>query len=364
MPDAQKDLTEYAVFRGLLLFGAVVLATWAFGLIIWPFIEPIAWALCLSAITYKPYAYLARKSGRPRLAAGLMVLLTLVLILGPIASVVLLLVEELQQVDFTNTYKNLETHLPSLVAWSNQALDSLGLPELQDLLTQLKERMPELAPRLISGDMAETAATVLFAPFAFVFFLLIALITQYFVYREAPRLRNLVVDVSPMEVEETDRVLRTLRTTTSAAIMGGVLVALIQGALGGIAFAVAGVQSPVLWSLVMAVFSLFPFGGTALIWVPVGVYLVLTGESFGGWFIIGWGTIVVATADNLLRPWILTKTGAKDIHPLLLFFAILSGIGLFGMSGIVFGPLLLALLTTMVHIYRARYGSNPAPGTS
>ncbi len=150
--------------------------------------------------------------------------------------------------------------------------------------------------------------------------------------------------------------LDTLRGTTSAGIIGGLLVALIQGLLGGLMFAVAGIQSPAVWALVMAAFSLLPFGGTALIWAPAGVYLLFTGSTFGGWVVLIFGTVIVGSADNFLRPWVLTKTGADDIHPMLLFFAILSGIGVFGISGIVFGPLLLGLLMTMVQIYREHWG--------
>ena len=164
-----------------------------------------------------------------------------------------------------------------------------------------------------------------------------------------------------LEEEDTDRVLDTLRSTTASGIIGGLLVALIQGALGGIMFAIAGIQSPAVWAMVMAGFSLLPFGGTALVWVPAGVYLLFTGEMGGGWFLLIFGTVIVGSADNLLRPWIMTKTGAEDIHPMLLFFAILSGIGLFGVSGIVFGPLLLALLTTMVSIYREHWRSGAHP---
>ena len=79
-------------------------------------------------------------------------------------------------------------------------------------------------------------------------------------------------------------------------------------------------------------------------------------------FVTVFGIVIVGGVDNLLRPWLMTKTGAKDVHPMLLFFAILSGVGLFGMSGIVFGPLLLALLTTMGRIYRRHFSTaTPAP---
>ena len=140
------------------------------------------------------------------------------------------------------------------------------------------------------------------------------------------------------------------------------MVAVIQGALGGLGFIIAGIESPLVWAVLMTACSLLPFGGTAIIWLPAGIYLLVTGESLGGWFLLIWGTVIVGSADNFLRPWILYKTGSRDIHPLLLFFAILSGIGIFGISGIVFGPLLLALLTTVMQIYGEHWPRDPVTG--
>jgi predicted PurR-regulated permease PerM len=351
---------ERSVYRGLLLFGATVLAVWGFWEIVAPFIAPIAWALCIAAITARPYAWLAGKLGRPRMASGLMVLLAGLVILVPLVIVGALVVQEARKIDFGPTQKRLVQSVPDFVAALDEQLEALGIGNLDSILAQVEERLPDAVSRIFSGPVSEGAAIVLLAPFVFVFGLLIMLVTLYFVYREAPRLRHLVIDLSPLEEDDTDRILETLRQTTSAAILGGVLVAIIQGALGGVAFVVADVQSPALWSVVMMAFSLLPFGGTALIWAPVGVYLLLTGEAFSGWFVLIWGTVIVGMSDNFLRPMVLQKTGAKDIHPMLLFFAIVSGIGLFGIGGIVFGPLLLAFISTMVGIYREhRAGARP-----
>jgi predicted PurR-regulated permease PerM len=343
---------ERSVYRGLLLFGATLLAIWAFQLILWPFIAPIAWALCLCAVTARPYRALARWLRRPRLASSVMVLLTAAVILAPMILVGALVIEEARSINFGPMQKNLEENLPGVVEWCDRTLDYFGLGTLDEFLREMQKGLPALASRIFSGSVAEGALSVLMTPVFFLFGLLVTLFTQYFVYREAPRLRRLFVDLSPLDEADTDRVLASLQGTTSAAILGGVVVAIIQGALGGIAFAVAGIQSPIMWSVVMMAFSLLPFGGTALVWVPAGVYLLVTGEAFGGWFVLLWGTAIVGTADNFLRPWVLTKTGARNLHPMLLFFAILSGIGVFGISGIVFGPLLLALLITLIQIYR------------
>ena len=352
---------EHQVFRGLLLFAAVLLAVWAFGLILAPFVVPIAWALCLCATTARPYSWLSSKWRRPRLVALLFVLGTGAMVLLPMIFVGSLVIEQANAIEVEEVQRNLEQRVPGAVRWIEETLAWFDIGSLGEFLGNVKKRIPDVANHIFSGGTVADAINVILAPFLFLFGLVITLVTQYFVYRESPRLRQLVVDISPLEEGDTDRVLDTLRGTTAAGIIGGLLVALIQGALGGLMYSIAGIQAPVLWGVVMAAFSLLPFGGTALIWVPAGVYLLVIGETGGGWFVLIFGAVIVGSADNFLRPWVLTKTGADDIHPMLLFFAILSGIGLFGVSGLVFGPLLLALLTTMVQIYREHWRSGAEP---
>ncbi len=341
-PPAQPD-----VYRALLLFAATVLAIWAFGLILLPFIVPIAWALCLAAVTARPHAWLRARWKRPRLAAGVMTVATGLVIVTPVIVVSLLLLAEARNLDYQSAVDALEAKAPAL----GEQLKELGI-DLDILAGKIKENAPGWAERLVQGPLGRGTLSIMLAPLVFLAFLLLTLVTQYFVYCEGPRLQQLAVELSPLEPSETEQVLDRLRRMTSSAIVGGLLIAALQGALGGMAFVIAGLQNPLLWSLVMACFSLLPFGGTALVWVPASIYLLLTGEVGNGVFLLLFGTFVIGMTDNLLRPWVLRRTGAEDIHPLLLFFAILSGIGLFGMSGIVFGPLLVALLLTVVEIYR------------
>jgi predicted PurR-regulated permease PerM len=199
---------------------------------------------------------------------------------------------------------------------------------------------------------------ILLASFGFV----VMLATLYFLYRDGGKIRSLVIDLSPMPVEQTQRVLDVLRTTAFAAVVGGLATAGVQGALGGIAFAVTGVQAPVFWGFVMAVLSLLPFGGAAFVWAPVAIYFLVTGDApWKGWFLVGWGALIIGTADNVMRPWLMRRTGAGEVHPLLLFFAVLSGIGLFGFSGVVFGPLIVAFVLVVVQIFREQFGNRSGP---
>ncbi len=369
-PARNELVVEHGVFRGLLLFAAVTVALWAFWLIFKPFVIPIAWALCLGAVTALPYRWLVQKWKKPRLAAVTMTFAMFVIVLGPLVLLSLMLVQEASQIDFQPLIDEVRVTFPDTYGKLTRWLGEVGMIEKggQDPLAALndtiRENVPQLVRAFLSGPLGSGALSLIGAPFLFLFEFVITLVTLYFVYRESGRLRRTIIDISPLSAKETDQVLESLRSTTTAAILGGILVALIQGTLGGIMFAVVGIASPFFWAVVMSFFSLLPFGGTALVWVPAAVYMFLTGETGGGLFMMVFGTVLVGMADNVLRPWILSRTGARDIHAMLLFFAILSGIGLFGISGIVFGPLLLALLTTMVRIYRRHFASSSDTGES
>jgi predicted PurR-regulated permease PerM len=216
--------------------------------------------------------------------------------------------------------------------------------------------LKDAALRQLAQPFAKGAVGVLQSLFTVLFGFLIMLVTLYFLFRDGAAIQAFAIDVSPLPQEETKAVLETLRSTASAAIVGGLLTALIQGTLGGLAFWIAGVESAVLWGCVMAVLSLLPFGGSAFVWLPVGLFFLATDRAWQGWFLLGWGTLVIGSSDNLLRPWLMRRAGAGEIHPLLLFFAVLSGIGLFGFSGIVFGPLLVAVVLGVLRIYRSHFG--------
>ena len=341
---------DRTLYRTLLLFGATVLVVWGFLAILSPFFIAIAWALCLAAISYKPYAVLARRWRKPRVAAAVMVALTILVIFVPAGIVMYLAGEELVGLGssgITGWVSDLKQELPKVYAFLDEKLSAVGLGSVEKTARTVAEE----APSLLWRPVARGAWTVLGAAFTTLMSIAIMFVTQYFVYTESSKLRRVVTDLSPLGTDDTDRILTTLRDNTSAAVLGGLMVALIQGALGGIGFGIVGVEAPVLWGVVMALFSLLPFGGAALVWFPVALFRFGTGEIGSAIFLMLWGMVVVGLVDNLLRPWILRRSGSS-VHPMLLFFGILSGIGLFGMSGIVFGPLLIALLVTTAQIYR------------
>jgi len=124
---------------------------------------------------------------------------------------------------------------------------------------------------------------------------------------------------------------------------------MIQGLLGGLSFWVLGLPSPIFWGTAMALLSFIPIGGTALIWLPAAIILLIEGAVLKGFILLGLGVFVISMVDNLLRPFFIsTRT---NIHPLLLFFAVLGGVQAFGLIGFVAGPLIATLFLTLIEIY-------------
>ena len=338
----------------LLLFAVTVLAIWGFLLVLSPFLAAIAWALCLAAITHVPYVKLRRRWQKPRLAALAMVALTAIVILVPLVFVLMVAGAELIRLGETGIegwIEDLRKAVPSVTAWLERHVGTKGLE------TAVK-RVEESIPDIMWGPVARGARSVLGSLFTGVMSLIIMFATQFFVYTEGPRLGTWLRGLVPLPREDVEQVVETLRITTSAAVLGGVFVALIQGALGGIGYTLVGLDAPILWGVVTAFFSILPVGGSALIWGPMVIYLFAIGSPGRAWVLLIWCAVLVSGVDNVLRPWLLRRTGSR-VHPMLLFFAILSGIGLFGMSGIVFGPLLIAVLMTLAQIYREHL-STPA----
>ncbi len=390
------------IYLALLLFAATVLTIWAFGLILLPFLVPIAWAMCLATVTTGLYRKFERWTKRPRLAAFLMTFGTALAVVLPLLVFGTLIVEQalsLSQgqrgpraapaatppgtppatapgtgpatepaappvtppappagptaspvppppVQAPDGWDNFFARNPRLARWLEQ-VDR----QLKPLDTNVRS-MKDEGLKLLGQPFATGAFGVLNGLLRISFGFIVMLATLYVLYRDGARIRKLVIDLVPMDPDQTGRVIDVLRRTAYAAIVGGLATALIQGALGGSALAITGVKAPVLWGFVMAVLSLLPIGGSAFVWAPTGIYFLATGEPAKGWFVLVWGVFVIGMADNFLRPALMRRAGAGEIHPLLLFLAILSGIGLFGVSGIVFGPLLVAFVLAVVSIYR------------
>ncbi|MFA5904994.1 MAG: AI-2E family transporter, partial [Desulfobacula sp.] len=176
--------------------------------------------------------------------------------------------------------------------------------------------------------------------------------TFFFLIRDEARILNRILHLAPLSRRQEMQIINKIKEIAKSALLGTFVTALAQGVAGGIAFYICGLPG-LFWGMVMAFASLIPMVGTALIWVPAALYLVVSGSLWLSFFLVLWCTIVVGGIDNFVRP--LFMQNGSEMNTLLIFFSILGGINSFGLLGLLYGPLLFGLALVLLYIYSIEF---------
>jgi len=187
----------------------------------------------------------------------------------------------------------------------------------------------------------------------FVLWLFVLFFSLFYFLADGESILGYVRRFSPFRDDQDVILFRKFASISRAMVKGSLVVGIIQGALAGAAFAVAGVTSAVIWGIVVTFASFIPGVGTALIWFPIGVFTLVTGNVWQGIFILSFGFGVIGVVDNILRPRFVGND--SEMHPLLVFFATLGGIGLFGFPGLLIGPIVVSLFFALTDIYASEF---------
>jgi predicted PurR-regulated permease PerM len=325
-----------------------------FYLVLSPFLEPILWAIFIAIVSYPAYVKLQRSLKQSGiLSAMLMTVLVVFILVLPLSFLIFSLAHEVVE-----GYQSVEEMIKTgrLQSFMNQVMES---PLIKWPLTKLR-MSGDVSQLDIEGFLLKNLKQIssfLFNHFSrilkglsgFLIGFLLTLLSLYYFFKDGHRLFETLKEILPVPPTERDLFVSRFRQMVSATIYGGLLVAVVQGTLGGLAFWILGLPSPVLWGTAMGFLSLIPIGGTALIWVPTSVILLMQGAFGKGIILLAIGIFVISMMDNFLRPLLV---GARTkIHPLLLFFSVLGGIQAFGMIGLVAGPLIVTLCITLIEIY-------------
>lgn len=193
------------------------------------------------------------------------------------------------------------------------------------------------------------AGAVVTGTFSFILQLFVFLMTLYYILKEGPWLKRAIERFSPLTDTETNELFERLSRTISSVVRGTILIALIQGALSAVGFALFGIPNGVLWGTVAVFASMIPGIGVAIVFVPAVLFLLFTGHTGAGIGLALFGALVVGTIDNLLRPYLLSSR--SSIHPLLILLSVLGGVAFFGFAGLFLGPLVMSLLLGLLSIY-------------
>ncbi len=330
----------------------LVVVTLLMAVIAYPFAQPLLWA-GLAAIMFQPLyrSVLRRVRGRRNPAAGLSLLIIFILVLVPaawIASMViqqaLVLVATLQQqpIDLAAWFDSIYSALPQV---ARDAVDRSGWADIASVQTRLQELLSESA-----GMIATQAVSIGSGALSFFLSFGVALYVMFFLLRDGERIGRTVLCAVPVERSIADRLAERFLGIVRATIKGTGVVALVQGALGTITLMIAGVPSALLFGVIMAIFALVPVIGAGAVWVPAGLWLLITGETWQGLFVLLTGFFIISSSDNVLRPILVGRdTGIPDW---IILITTLGGISLVGFSGIVLGPLVAGLFLASWSILR------------
>jgi predicted PurR-regulated permease PerM len=334
-----------------ILFASAVL--YAFGKVISFFVTPIVLGAIVVILTFPLYVRLrARLHNRENLAAMIMLIgVNLVLVL-PVAFLTLLLVQQaiglarlLQQTDVQGILRNLE-----ISGRINGTLSSFHLPAIN--VEQQAMNIVRRIPALVAAWGGQVLAGFANAIIGY-FFMLFAI---FYFYTEGELLVREMRYLSPLPDRYDQELIGKFKQVTEATFRGHMLTALAQGIVTGIGMAIAGIPGALFWGAVAAVFALLPLVGAAAVWVPAAGYLFIQAAARHeglGWaiFMVLWGVLVVSVIDNVIRPW--AMKGGTEMPAVLLLFSVLGGVRAFGFMGIILGPLVFALLVSVIHIYKS-----------
>lgn len=320
----------------------VIIVTIAFGWILQPFYGAILWAI-VGAVIFAPlYRRLLRSTERPSLAATIAVLLITAMVILPLAMVTASLVREA-----TALYAKVQSGEVNFGSYVQQVFSALpdwikGLLQRVDL-TDLAALRENLSSGLMKGGqaLAPQALSIGLNTFDFVLGLGIMLYLLFFLLRDGAYLADRLRHAIPLHADQKVALFSRFAIVVRATVKGGILVAIVQGALGGFAFWFLGVRAPLLWAVLMTFLSLLPAIGAGIVWIPVAIYFLATGSIWQGMFLIGWGVLVIGLVDNLLRPFLVGKDTKLPDYVVLL--STLGGIQVFGLNGFVIGPVIAAM---------------------
>ena len=344
------DTVTTRLENGTLLL-LLVTVSLAFGWILWPFSGTILWGGVIALLFAPVHRWLLPQLRHRRTLAALLTLLLAVVVAfvpfalasAALAREAVLLVERLQSGEW-DLVRQLHRQFDALPAPVLSLLDRLDLGNFE----RVQRRLTAVAAQ-VSQFVATRALGIGQDTFEFIADLLITAYLAFFLIRDGDRLARVVRQAIPLAPEHKAELFQKFATVIRAAVKGDLMVAAVQGALGGLAFWALGVGGALLWGVLMAFLSLLPIIGAALVWGPVAIYFFMTGALWQGVALLAFGLLVIGLIDNLLRPMLV----GKDAHmpDYVVMITTLGGMAVFGINGFILGPVIAAMFIAVWHIY-------------
>lgn len=345
---------EEGGFLGLLL-----LVTVAFALVVKPFFGAILWALVLAILFHAFHRWLLKRlPGRVNTAAALTLLAIVLMVILPAILLGFALIQEITgiyahiqsgQINIADLFRRAMALLPR---WGSDWLASLGWTDFSAARESITSGLAGSMKALASQALLVGQGTL-----NFVLMLGVTLYLTFFLLRDGDTLARRVMSAIPLDDRQRDLIVHNFTLVIRATIKGSVVVAIVQGLIGGIVFWALGIEGALLWGVVMGLFSLIPAIGTGIVWVPVALYLLASGAIAKGVILVLCGLFVIGLVDNVLRPILVGRDTRLPDYVVLI--STLGGLQVFGFHGFIIGPVVAALfIGTWTGFSDSRNGAN------
>lgn len=339
-PPARGWLTRRRT-SALSLMAATLLVFYLCWKIAQPFVPALAWALALAILGTGLHRWLLRRLHHRGASAGLATAVLIFFIAAPVIALSPVLAGKARE-----GWDSMQS-TPVKERVHKALKGSASLAPMADVVAQHVPSTDELAKQ-IAPRLSRLAAGSVWAGME----LLVAFFALFYLLRDREQALAFARSLLPLSRDETDRLFRRVSEVVRASVLGTLLVAAVQGLLGGLMFWWLGLPAPLLWGVVMFLLSILPLLGAAIVWLPAAIFLAMEGHWDKALILSIWGSVVIALIDNLLYP--LFVGSRLRLHTLLVFIAILGGLLLFGTVGLILGPMVLAVALAILDIWRER----------
>lgn len=319
-------------------------------LIIRPFLSPIFLAVMLAIVFHPTHIRIQARISKPNAAALLSTVLVVLTFVAPVVGLGIVINRETSALYQLLSQRSTEQGgwnpyvmhaIESLLSWAGHYVGPSNL----DLRGTALHWLQQVSRYLFSWGAQAVGNFVSFIATA-----VIAFFTLFFLFREGAIIKEHVVEVLPLTHSQVERLFTGISNSIVANVYGVVAVGAAQGALMALGFWVLGLPSPVLWGMVTALFSLVPIIGSSVVWVPAAIILAISGHWIKALTLVGWGAGVVAQADNVIRPYVISQRA--NLSTLAVFFALLGGVRAFGVMGLFIGPVALSFTLVVLQMLR------------
>ncbi|MFZ2188706.1 MAG: AI-2E family transporter [Candidatus Moraniibacteriota bacterium] len=339
---------NYNVYFFFLALAGISVLTY---FIVEPFLVSFLIAAILAHLFNPVYNYLLRGVRKKGASSFLTCLIIALIIVVPILVVLSLVVDEIQGI--LNNFSMNPDSIRKAVSVLGENLKTIPILENFDLESKINQESITLGVKSLSQYTLTILQGTYNGVAHFVFVTFIMFFSLFYLFIDGASLVKKIMRLSPLQDKYEKVLIDKFNSITRATIKGTTIIAIIQGLLGGILFALTGVPSPVLLGILMTVSSVIPSFGSGLVWLPVGILMLVSGYFTQGIIILLVGGFVISMIDNFIRPKLVGRD--TQMHPLMILFSTIGGIAFFGISGFIVGPIIMSLFMAFWDIYALEF---------